>query len=131
MNRTLVALLAIVAAVAIVALFAWAQDPTRYDGNIEATGTITGTTITASTGFAGDLTGAVTGNVTGNVTGKVTGDADSGVVEADTLGITGFADGVGKPNLLSASVHAGKFATNAAADSLYWSDGTNWQQVAP
>ena len=73
MKRTLVALLAIVVAVAIVALFAWAQDPTRFTGNVEATGTITGTTITASTGFAGDLTGAVTGNVTGNITGNVSG----------------------------------------------------------
>jgi len=79
MKRTLVALLAVVAAVAIVALFAWAQDPTKYEGNLEVTGTVTGTTITASTGFTGDLTGdvtgALTGNVAGNVTGKVTGVA--------------------------------------------------------
>ena len=34
---------------------------------------ITGTLITASTGFSGPLTGAVTGNVTGNLTGNVTG----------------------------------------------------------
>ena len=35
---------------------------------------ITGTLITATTGFSGPLTGAVTGNVTGNVTGDVTGN---------------------------------------------------------
>ncbi len=34
---------------------------------------ITGTTITANTGFSGDLTGDVTGNLTGAVTGPVTG----------------------------------------------------------
>lgn len=35
---------------------------------------ITGTLVTANTGFSGDLTGNVTGNLTGNVTGDVTGD---------------------------------------------------------
>jgi hypothetical protein len=35
---------------------------------------ITGTTITASTGFVGGLTGAVTGNTTGTHTGAVTGN---------------------------------------------------------
>jgi hypothetical protein len=35
---------------------------------------ITGTLITATTGFSGPITGAVTGNVTGNLTGNVTGD---------------------------------------------------------
>jgi hypothetical protein len=34
---------------------------------------ITGTTVTATTGFVGGLTGNVTGNITGNVTGNVTG----------------------------------------------------------
>ncbi len=37
--------------------------------------TVTGTTITANTGFSGPLTGDVTGAVTGNVTGNVTGTA--------------------------------------------------------
>ena len=35
---------------------------------------VTGTTVTANTGFVGALTGAVTGNVTGNLTGAVTGN---------------------------------------------------------
>ena len=35
---------------------------------------VTGTTVTATTGFAGPLTGTVTGNVTGNLTGNVTGN---------------------------------------------------------
>jgi len=39
-----------------------------------AAAAITGTTITATTGFSGPLTGAVTGNTTGTHTGSVTGD---------------------------------------------------------
>ncbi len=35
---------------------------------------ITGTTITANTGFVGGVTGNVSGNLTGNVTGSVSGD---------------------------------------------------------
>lgn len=35
---------------------------------------VTGTTITATTGFSGPLTGNITGNVTGNLTGNVTGN---------------------------------------------------------
>ena len=69
MSKTLVALTAIAVAVFLVAIFAGAQ--TVFDGNVESTGTLTGTTITASTGFTGDLTGAVTGNVTGDLTGAV------------------------------------------------------------
>jgi hypothetical protein len=36
--------------------------------------TVTGTVVTATTGFVGNVTGAVTGNVTGNVSGNVTGN---------------------------------------------------------
>jgi hypothetical protein len=35
---------------------------------------VTGTIITATSGFSGDITGSVTGNVTGNLTGNVTGN---------------------------------------------------------
>ena len=50
---------------------------------------ITGSVITASTGFVGGLTGAVTGNVTGNITGNVTGNV-TGVVTGNVTGnITG------------------------------------------
>ena len=41
--------------------------------------TVTGTNVTATTGFSGDLTGSVTGNVTGNLTGNVTGNVDGNV----------------------------------------------------
>ena len=40
---------------------------------------VTGTLITANTGFSGPLTGAVTGNVTGNVTGDLTGGVTGNV----------------------------------------------------
>jgi hypothetical protein len=50
--------------------------------------TVTGTVITASTGFVGALTGAVTGNTagvhTGAVTGAVTGNVAGDVVSAGT-----------------------------------------------
>jgi len=49
---------------------------------------ITGTVVTANTGFTGDLTGNVTGNVsgdlTGNVTGNVTGDVTGDITSAGT-----------------------------------------------
>jgi hypothetical protein len=55
-------------------------------GNIDGTviggvtpAAVTGTTITANTGFSGDLTGDVTGNVTGNVTGDLTGNVTGNV----------------------------------------------------
>ncbi len=85
-----------------------------------------------ATTFTGALTGAVTGNVAGDLTGSAAGPLGNfALVEADTIDMTGFAAGVGTPALPSASVHTGRFATNAAADSLYWSDGTNWQQIVP
>ena len=114
MNRTLVALLAIVAAVAIVALFAWAQDPTRFD-NLEIAGTITGTTITASTGFAGDLTGAVTGNVTGDLTGDVTGSASRFVVLKTALPDSAAAIAAGDGHVLLSVTGGTLFIWDASA----------------
>jgi len=55
---------------------------------------ITGTTVTATTGFVGAITGAVTGNVTGNLTGNVTGNVTgnlTGNVTAST-GTSTFND---------------------------------------
>src|SRR6056300_292586 len=49
---------------------------------------ITGTTVTATTGFVGGLTGNVTGNVTGNLTGNVTGDLTGNVV-GNVIAVTG------------------------------------------
>lgn len=63
---------------------------------------ITGTTVTASTGFVGGLTGNVTGNLTGNVTGNVVGNltgnvtgnvtAASGTTTLNDLVVNGTAD---------------------------------------
>ena len=47
--------------------------------------TVTGSVVTASTGFVGGLTGDVTGNVTGNITGNVTGNV-TGVVTGNVTG---------------------------------------------
>jgi hypothetical protein len=49
----------------------------NIDGTVIGNSTpqaITGTTITANSGFVGGVTGNVTGNLTGNVTGNVTGN---------------------------------------------------------
>jgi hypothetical protein len=59
---------------------------------------ITGTVVTASTNFAGNITGNVTGNVTGNITGNATGDltgnvtAGSGTSTFNNLVINGTVD---------------------------------------
>ena len=66
---------------------------------------ITGTTITANTGFVGGVTGNVQGNLTGNVTGNVTGDltgdvtgnitASSGVSTFNNVTVNGTLDVTG------------------------------------
>ncbi len=59
---------------------------------------ITGTNITASTGFSGPLTGNVTGNITGNVSGNITGNvtgnltASSGTTTVNNLVVNGTVD---------------------------------------
>ena len=63
---------------------------------------ITGSTVTANTGFVGGLTGDVTGNLTGNVTGNVTGDltgdvtgnvtASTGTTTVNNLVVNGTVD---------------------------------------
>jgi hypothetical protein len=51
---------------------------------------ITGTTITANSGFSGNLTGNVTGDLTGNVTGNVTGNITStGTSTFTTIDVNG------------------------------------------
>ena len=49
---------------------------------------ITGTTVTASTGFVGGLTGAVTGNTTGTHTGAVTGNVTGNLTGNVTGNVT-------------------------------------------
>ena len=71
---------------------------------------VTGTVVTATTNFAGDLTGNVTGNLTGNVTGNVTGD-----ITGDVTGNVTAASGTSSFNNLTVNgtlnMNAGTSAT--------------------
>ena len=82
----------------------------NIDGTVIGASTpqaITGTTITANTGFVGGVTGNVTGNLTGNVTGNVTGDltgdvtgnitASSGTSTVNNLVVNGTANFTNTP----------------------------------
>ena len=82
----------------------------NIDGTVIGNSTpqaITGTTITANTGFVGGVTGNVTGNLTGNVTGNVTGDitgdvtgnitASSGTSTVNNLVVNGTANFTNTP----------------------------------
>jgi hypothetical protein len=82
----------------------------NIDGTVIGNSTpqaITGTTITANTGFVGGVTGNVTGNLTGNVTGNVTGDltgdvtgnitASSGTSTVQNLVVNGTANFTNTP----------------------------------
>lgn len=96
---------------------------------------ITGTTVTANTGFVGGLTGNVTGNLTGNsagvhtgaVTGNVTGNLTGNVTSAGTstfadLTITGTLDmssgTVGTITGLSTPVNASDAAPKSYVDAV-------------
>lgn len=90
---------------------------------------ITGTTVTATTGFAGDLTGAVTGNVTGNLQGNVTGNvtgnltgnvtATSGTTNLHNLALTGTVDfNTARLTDIGTPVAATDAVTKAYADQL-------------
>ena len=92
---------------------------------------ITGTLITATTGFSGPLTGAVTGNVTGdltgNVTGNVTGDvtgnvtATTGTSTFNNVTITGTLDMDGATSAtiinLASPTNTGDAATKGYVDT--------------
>ena len=75
-------------------------------------GNLTAQTITAQTGFSGNLTGNVTGNLTGNVTGNVTGNAGTSTKLASSVNINGVAfDG-------SQSITITAAATTVAASGI-------------
>jgi len=85
--------------------------------------TVRGTTVTATTGFVGDLTGNVTGNttgthtgaVTGNVTGDLTGNvtASSGTSSFNNVTINGTLD----MNSGSAGTITGLATPSASSDA--------------
>ena len=70
---------------------------------------ITGTTITATTGFSGDVTGDVTGDLTGDVTGNVTGD-----VTGDLTGNVTASSGTSTFNNVTVNGNLNMDATSAA-----------------
>ena len=71
-------------AVLVLGAVAFTMAQTVFEGGLTTDGAITGTTITATTGFVGDVTGDMTGKATGEV--AATDIAASGVATfADTL----------------------------------------------
>ncbi len=92
---------------------------------------ITGTLITATTGFSGPITGAVTGNVTGNLTGNVTGNvtgnltgnvtASSGTSTFNNVTIAGTLDMDGATSAtiinLASPTNTGDAATKGYVDT--------------
>ncbi len=98
-----------------------AADVTVNFGNTNGafnTSITTDGTITASSGFTGNLTGNVTGNLTGNVTGTVTGNAGSvtnGVYTTDTGTVTStmIANGtITTTDIANNSIYDGNLADN-------------------
>ena len=93
---------------------------------------INGTTITATTGFVGNLTGDVTGDITGDITGNISSTGTSTFATADING--GTIDGT----TIGASSAAPVTATNLTAsgtislNSLTYptTDGTNEQVLS-
>lgn len=76
-----------------IAIDAVGTDQLANDVVINTSGSITGaagsfTTLSASSGYTGNVTGNVTGNLTGNVTGNVTGDV-TGNISGNVTGGTG------------------------------------------
>src|SRR5210317_579712 len=85
---------------------------------------ITGSLITANTGFAGGLTGDVTGNVTGNLTGNVTGNV-TGDLTGNVTATSVLADGV-TATTQTAGDNSTKVATTAYVDSISVDDDLNF-----
>ena len=74
-----------------------------YDGSSWGDADLRGDTITAATGFTGDLTGDVTGDLTGDVTGDVTGN------------LTGNSTGAHNGTVGATSPSTGAFTTASAS----------------
>jgi hypothetical protein len=87
---------------------------TNVDGILGANtpAAVTGTTITANTNFAGNITGNVTGNIAGNVTGNVSGNVTGNI--DGTVGAATPATVAGTTGAFSGLVTASTAPTNAS-----------------
>jgi len=79
-------------------------------------GTATASTVTATTGFSGNLTGNVTGNLTGNVTGNVTGNISGNAGTASKLATAVNINGVAFDGSQNITITAA--ATTVAASGI-------------
>jgi len=112
-------------------------------GNIDETpigvfvaSTVRGTTVTALTGFVGDVTGDLLGNVTGNLTGNVTGDltgnvSSSGTSDFNIVNITGTLDMSSGTSATVTGLSAPINPTDAATKSYVDSGISALVDVAP
>jgi hypothetical protein len=80
------------------------------------TGNLTAQTITAQTGFLGNLTGNITGNVTGNITGNVTGNITGNAGTSTKLASSVNINGVAFDGSQSITITAA--ATTVAASGI-------------
>jgi hypothetical protein len=99
---------------------------------------ITGTTITANTGFSGNLTGNVTGDLTGNVTGNITStgtstfttiDVNGGNIDGTTIGAT-VAAAITGTTITASTGFSGNLTGNVTGDVTgNASTATTWQSA--
>ena len=99
---------------------------------------ITGTTITANTGFSGNVTGNVTGNLTGNVTGNITSsgtstfttiDVNGGTIDGAVIGGT-VAAAITGTTITASTGFSGNLTGNVTGDLTgNASTATTWQSA--
>lgn len=85
----------------------------------DGTGSFAAGTITAETGFSGDLTGNVTGDVTGTVTGSLNGNADTATALESSLTIDLVGDATG---FVEFDGSEGSVQINVTLDSSFATD---------
>ena len=99
---------------------------------------ITGTTITANTGFSGNVTGNVTGDLTGNVTGNITStgtstfttiDVNGGNIDGTVIGAA-VASAITGTTITASTGFSGNLTGNVTGDLTgNASTATTWQSA--
>ena len=99
---------------------------------------ITGSTITANTGFSGNLTGNVTGDLTGNVTGNITSsgtstfttiDVNGGNIDGTVIGAA-VASAITGTTITASTGFSGNLTGNVTGDLTgNASTATTWQSA--